>query len=275
MLFCGLNQFAKENNCVSFLNLFIIATILGIDLITSYFLIKKRKNIISKKEKNILILLSCFSSMLALMSFPILNNAHTYLAIYVAIIQLLFIINLIRVKCNININRLNKCATIVLIGMILINLTINIDRLFKWYNLGIKNQELEYSYPFFGAIIQDDTKKEIKEITEFIVEMDKKGINTIIFSPRAALYQVPLKKSNSFYDLPFNGNWGNLKEEEIINDLKNRKNTIILIEKEEKNRRKWQENEEIIKRIENEFNYLDDINNFKIFTSYNLQPNSL
>ena len=46
MLFCGLNQFAKENNCVSFLNLFIIATILGIDLITSYFLIKKRKNII-------------------------------------------------------------------------------------------------------------------------------------------------------------------------------------------------------------------------------------
>ena len=76
---------------------------------------------------------------------------------------------------------------------------------------------------------------------------------------------VPLKESNGCYDLPFNGNFGTLKDEDIINDIKNRKNTIVLMERKNEDYIRWQEPEKVIEILENDLNLIGKIEEFEIY----------
>ena len=76
---------------------------------------------------------------------------------------------------------------------------------------------------------------------------------------------VPLKESNGCYDLPFYGNFGTLDDEDIINDIRQRKNTIILIEKKNDDYIRWQEPEKVMEILENDLNFIGEIEEFDIY----------
>ena len=193
-----------------------------------------------------------------------MNISHFLLSIPTAIILFLYICSIIIKKSAIKLNKISKAISVILSILIIYNLYTNTNILFWWIKV-VSNERYYYEYnsPYFGTIISEDLYKNIEIVTKYIKEENKKGNNVIVFSSKASLYMVPLKQSNSFYDLPFNGNFGKLTEEDIVNDLKNKKNTLILLVKDEENM-EWQENKEIVKKLKEELESIGTIEEFEV-----------
>ena len=263
--FLGMKQFATNNISISLYNIVIYILITIINLCTSIFLVKQTKVSIGKEEKDNLFMLNCFSIPISLLIYPIINLTHFLFAITISIVLFVYIVSIILKKCNIKLKKINSCMTLILLVLILINIAINSYKFIKWTKI-VFGDEYYYNYsePYFGAIVDEDMYKNIETIINYIKIKEKEGKNVIIFSPKAALYMVPLKQSNGYYDLPFNGNVGGLGEEDIINNLKQETNSLILIEKDENNI-KWQENKHILQVIKKNFNYIEDIEEFSVY----------
>lgn len=264
----GINQFASEN--ISFYIQYIIAaiSIVMVNLCTSIFLVRQKKIQISNEEKNNLFILNCFSIGNVLLIYPIANLTHFLFAINISIILLIYIFYIIFKRSNVKIKKIDFIIKIFLVVLILIDIGINIYRFVKW-SKEILSDEYAYTYenPFFGAIIEDEMAQDIETITSYIEQNEKEGKDVIVFSSKAALYMIPLKESNGFYDLPFNGNFGNLNTQDIINDLKQKNNVVILID-EDTEKLTWQENKEVINDIKEEFQYKENIGEFDVYIPY-------
>ena len=260
----GISDFANKNVSINILYIFIGLSILISDLACSIFFIKQKKVEITEVEKNNLIILNCFSIMLFLLIYPIINMSHLLLAISTAIILFVYICNIIIKKSNIVLNKTTKIINIILLILIIYSLFTNINRLLYWINV-INDDKYYYEYnsPYFGTIVNEDLHKNIESVVNYIKEENEKGNKVIVFSSKASLYMVPLKQSNGFYDLPFNGNFGKFTEENIVNDLKNKKNTLILVVKDEEDM-EWQENKEIVKKLKEELESIGTIEEFEV-----------
>ena len=77
---------------------------------------------------------------------------------------------------------------------------------------------------------------------------------------------IPLKESNGEMDLPFKGNLGKQGETGLINEIKNLKNTEILIKKDE-NDMNWQESKQTRQYIINHLSCIGEIEDFLIYLS--------
>ena len=114
--------------------------------------------------------------------------------------------------------------------------------------------------------LEDISKNNINNITEYINNKSSEGVRVIIFSAKAALYMIPLKESNGYYDLPFYGNYGNLTEMEIIEEFKNKENVEILLQKDEENM-EWQESKQINRNLKKELKKVGEIEEFEIYVN--------
>ena len=194
-----------------------------------------------------------------------MNATHSFFAIYISLILLLYIVSIILNKVGINIAKY-KLVTILMIGLILIDIFANIYMIVVWCQIIFnKDYYYEYSEPFYGSVVSEELYKNIENVTNYIEEKEQEGKNVIVFSSKAALYMVPLKESNGCYDLPFYGNFGTLDDEDIINDIRQRKNTIILIEKKNDDYIRWQEPEKVMEILENDLIFIGKIEEFNIY----------
>ena len=263
----GMGQFTNENISIFIPCIIIDIAILLINLFVSVFLIKQKQILINKEEKNNLFVLNCFSIALSLLIYPIVNVTHLLFAINLAIVLLIYIFSIIIRKSELELKKVNSLITLVCIILILVDITVNIYCFINW-SREIFDEQYVYNYnqPFFGAIIENEIDKDIEKVTNYIEEKENEGKDVIIFSSRAALYMVPLKQSNGLYDLPFNGNFGDLDEQDIEEDLNQKENTLILIEKtNDENSLRWQENKNIYNYIKENFKYCEDINEFEVY----------
>lgn len=261
----GMKQFTSYNTSFSVFNIAIYISILVINLCTSIFLVKQKKILITQDEKNNLFILNCFSISISLMVYPIINISHLLFAINIAVILFIYLVKMILTKSDLKLRKINFTMNFILIILILTDVFINIYAIINWIK-EVKSKEYFYNYnePYFGAVVSDDLYKNIEVITNYIKEKEAEGKDVIIFSPKAALYMVPLKQSNGFYDLPFNGNIGNLDEDDIIKDLIKKEDTLILITNDENNLL-WQENKKVVNLIKEKFKYVEDIEEFSVY----------
>lgn len=261
----GIKSFAINNVNINWAFLLGGIICLIVNIYYSIFLIRQNRVIIEEKEKNNLIVLNCFSIMLFFIIYPIANITHFLIAIQIAIILLLYILNMVIEKSNIKLRKVDKGYYIVIFILIFGNIYVNVYDLIQWgRDILSKEYYFEYKEPFYGTITEEELYKNIVNVSSFIREEENKGRNVIVFSPKAALYMVTLKQSNGFYDLPFEGNFGNLSEEDVVESIKKKDNTLILIEKEDKNKM-WQENKKIIETLRKELKSIGMVEEFEIF----------
>lgn len=262
----GMGQFVGLNRTFRWTYVIIIGSIITVNAIVSYIFIKNQKKLISKREKNNIIILNCFSIPLFLAIFPIMNESHFLLSIHIGIILSIYIISIILKAIGINKNKnLNKIINVLIVIIVVIDMLIAIDKIIVWSNYVFeKDYYYKYKDPYFGAVVSKELNDNIEEVTQFIKKEQEAGSETIVFSSKAALYMVPLKKSNGFIDLPFYGNFGILNEDEVIEKIEKMENTLLLLEKEEKNL-EWQESEKIIKTLKQDLEKIGEIEEFEIY----------
>lgn len=101
----------------------------------------------------------------------------------------------------------------------------------------------------------------IKEIDTFITSQEKK---VYILDASAAIYMIPIDRYNKDYDMFNKGNLGSLGEEGQIEKLKDSKDKIVLI-KNQKYNRNWQNPEKVREYIIENMNKTGEVGVFDIY----------
>ena len=130
------------------------------------------------------------------------------------------------------------------------------------------NKLTPYSYhketPYYGVLVEEEKRKEIDEIVEYIKEQEQAGTNVKIISYYADLYMNLLGRNNGEMDLPFYGNLGKDGEEGLIEQIKQLKNTKILVLTEED--RFYQESKKVMNYIKENYPKEAEIRQFSIYS---------
>lgn len=183
---------------------------------------------INDEMKNNIINLSVFGIFMELMAYPIFNLYHSMLGAYIIYILGFYLLDIIFAQY------FNKSRKYLVIISLILSIIFFIYSLYNviTYILSNKCEEIQiYKY----IILEEDIKKQILNIDKYIKYKEDLGTNVVIFSGNAAIYMLPLNKSNGDMDLPFLGNMGANGEANMLEKLKGLVNTEILIVKDEKN----------------------------------------
>ena len=253
----GMGEFANENVSFDFSGIIFMLGITITNIVISSVLLKK-KFFSPKQNENIKILL-VFSIMLSFISYPIFNWAHIILGTYLMIINIVYMLFTLFKDFEAVIQKILKIINAIFIfGM----LAFFIFNMYMFINV-IMDDDYPYSWedPFFGGIIGKEEYEKNENIIRYIEENDK---NVIVFSNRAALYMVPLKRNNGDFDLPFKGNLGIKGEMGLIEKVDKTQNAQFLIFKNE-SASIYQETTIVKEHIKNTKKYVGEIEGFEIY----------
>ena len=256
--FLGISEFGNKNLSISIVNIITVCSLGIINICVIIFLLKniKAKKLLTLNEKENLKILLCLSTTLLFVIIPIMNDMHKIIAIYLSIILLIYIAERLIMK-DIKIN--NKIIIILCIILSSIIMYNTVKSIYDWYNeVSKESYVFKYEEPFFG-VIENNKYENIKNVTEFI---KKEKEDVIVLSPKAAYYMITLNKSNGLYDLPFKGNFGKIQEDGVVEDLKNKKNTIFLMEDDFVH---WQESEKVRNYVKENMEKDGKIEEFTIY----------
>ena len=202
---------------------FVVSTvfliIIRIDLIKNKGEVVKYKNIILK-----MICLKVMGDGLLIIIYPISDEQHFLIGIYVLIIEFLGIIG-----CLLNREKIKYCITtieIIFICLLVYYLTGMTKINFETYIKSNKITELKH-YHFIPLYNQNEMP--IKLLSDFIIKNEQKGYNVKIVDSMAAIFKIPIDSYDKNYDLPLVGNIGKDGEDGLIKEIENSHNTMYLI----------------------------------------------
>lgn len=260
--FLGIGEFAAENRIIG-INMLTITTALLVSYMTMVYFIQKKKIVNEQIEDNIRKLTS-FAIPMLFIQVPIINEFHFILSIYLLVISLFYLLN--EVLFSYLWVNIRKIGIVILTTFAIFIVIVSGYNLVDWTNyISSPTYPYQYEDPFFGGVIREEIYDEIEEVTDFI--QNTKG-NVIVLSEKAALYMIPLRRSNGFFDLPFLGNMGKEGERVAINKILELKDTKILILKDEKEIHQ-QESEKIIQFVKENLEYQGEIRGFLIYHTKN------
>lgn len=249
----GLNEFGTKNIAASLEPTIFLVFMMVVNVILIYFINKRNIKIINKNNCNIIF---CFAMPLTFIAYPIFNYNHIILALILHIILFLSIFYNFFVEINLK----EKYWKIIVAFFMLLLITISIGKTIIYFNK-INKEKINYNNIYFGTLLSENQKNKIEKVTDFIKNSNEKVVD---ISPDAALYMMPLKRSNGSYDLLLKGNLGKDGEEGIIKEIKNNKNIIYLIND---NEFLFQESPKIKEYIKNNFKNTGKIEDLEIYQS--------
>lgn len=235
--------------------------IIGIVVTVSIMYVKKTNT--CKEEKSNIIKLILMGICLMLIAYPIINIYHSMLgSIAIYILAFYILDNILNTHARDFKKIVLKFIFFFSIVIFILIFSFSIVKLNFTNNTMILNDIPIYS----NCFINEELKKDIINVTEYIKYKESIGINVIVFSDRAALYMVPLGKSNGAMDLPFLGNMGHKGEENMLKTIQNLKNSeILIVNEEEKNRVFTQQSEIIWNYITENKPKIGEIERFNIY----------
>lgn len=247
--FLGINEF-REN--LKFETSAAIPTIICIitTILLRVALIKNKTDVGTKIKK-----IECFSIMLLIMSYPIFNESHLGIGRILVYVELLIIFDKIilsEIISKKNFLILTCCLSLLLI-------TISTSHFISYLKY-IHSYNYEYEV-YYGGILDNEIKEDIKQIVEFKHSNNK---TTIVFGNKAAFYNIVTNESYGAMDLPFLGNFGAKGENGMIEQLKNLKGVTILLEKNESDL-SYQESLKIRNWIKENLNLVGEIGRYYIY----------
>lgn len=243
----GIAEFSYKNIAIELIHI----SYIFISMITIVFSFVLRKKVEKTKQKNIDILLSLGVIMLITI-YPIVNIYHLLISNIILYILLFYIINLlIKEIISKKVTRISLLVTVFITILSIVFPMINII-----------NSQYAFSnndkHPYYGAIVNQEAKDKIEKINTYITINSEK---VIILSQDAALYNVPEKRNNGRMDLPFLGNLGYGGEDQLIEEIENKKGYQILI----KEPLFWQESKKTIEYIKENYTHIGEIEEFQIY----------
>lgn len=248
----GLFDFSRNTNFDNYIIIFAIEIIINIFvLLIALFKRNKAEKIIM----NNVILLSIFSIMLLINAYPIFNKAHIILYSFIFIILIEYLIKIIFLDKFKNLKNINIIINIINVIALCIIIVFSICMNYLY----ITNLNKKYE-PYYGGIIENS--EQIDSVVDYIVSEKENGIDVKFISCDANLYNNILKINNGRIDLPFYGNLGENGINSLIEEIRKMENTNILISKEGL---KYQEVEEIIEFVKNNYSIIGEINNYYIY----------
>lgn len=255
----GLSEFAVKNININLYFMIQLGSVAIAVVVFSYIGIKSHK--LEENQKENVISLLCIGLPMLLSMYPLMNHFHIAFGMLLIMVTFLYLIHIIILEDFINTDKKMKKLKLI-IGIILaIMILYGIVNLISW--LTRLDTSKTWEDPYWGIYIEDDRKENIDKIIEYRLEEEKKGKEVIVFSSKAALYNIPMKRSYGAMDLPYLGNLGKDGEDGMIEQLRNQSNTKILIDKEltegEQNSKKIRE------WIQENLNYQGEIEEFLIY----------
>lgn len=217
--FLGIGEF--KNNIKIEIDFILVTAV----IIITIFILKKillKKGVEINKDIKII---ECFFPMLLLIGYPIFNESHIGIGSVLMYVELLILLD------NLFLSELMSQKLIInfIVILFLVLAGISLYHLNSYFNI-LKTHNFEFKI-YYGAILEEEVIDDVKQIVRFKEENDKK---TIVFGNRAAFYNIVTNESYGAMDLPFLGNFGAKGENGMIEQLKNLKNTDVLLEKNEK-----------------------------------------
>lgn len=260
--FLGIKEFANENIFIAPDSMITIIFFIIINLTFTIIYIKNKKIGISENEKENLITLNCFAIPLLLISWPIVNDVHSIIAIHISIILFVYIINIMMKRINIKISK--KIINGILVFLCVISCGFSIVNFYSWIinkNYIKEKYSINEESPYYGGVIEEERIENINAVVNYI---QSRPNNVIVLSYKAALYMIPLQRNNGDMDLPFKGNLGRDGENGIIEKLKKMENVEILITKDKEDKI-WQESELVRNYIKDNMVNIGEIEEFEIW----------
>ena len=237
-----------------------ITLVIMIVIIINANLQKKEKSL---KIKNIETLLFYSLSILILL-YPISDKVHFLIANGITIIAMSYLIYLVLgiFKKNKKLERIYKIITSVicvfLFGIILYGV------LYKLYIYAGKDKNYTISH-YMNIKIPEGLEDRIIKITNYISEQEKQGNTVYILDAEAAIYMIPLDKYNKDYDMFLKGNIGALGEEGQIDKIKNKKENVILLIRNQKYSNNWQTPTTVLDYIRENLNQIGEVGIYEIY----------
>lgn len=251
----GLKEFSNENLFIDFQYTIILLFFMISNLVISVILVKNDK--INEIEKQNLRKLNSLAFPLSLVIYPIGNQPHFLMSVYILFISFVYICNFIIREIGIK----DKIFEYVSCFLVVISIIYSLVNFVGWTRTILASDYFyQYQDPYYGGIIEEDLKENIDIISKYISQREEK---VIVLSSKAALYMVPLKQSNGYFDLPLKGNLGKDGEDGLITKLEEMDHVLIMMEQEED--LMWQESVKVREYIINNFNPINEIENFIVY----------
>lgn len=244
----------------------ILIFIIVLTIILYFTLIKivpKYVKIENKKQIDLLKTLIIFSLSAFILIVPICNLYHLKLAGILTLISFIYGLHYLIYPIVAEGKRL---LLIILILSSLITIIMGILSIRGIVSYAKEINKIKNESPFYGGIIEDNLKEEIREVSIYIQNNDK---NVIVLSTYSPFYSIVLNNlDNKEYDWPLRGNLGKDGEEGLINKIKKLENTQILLLENDKDEI-YQFTYEVKKYIKENMKYIDKIQRFNIYETIN------
>ncbi len=257
----GLKEFSKNNMFGSITGLITIIAEIGISIFMIW-MAKNKKIPLKKQERNNILLLASISLFMLGIAYPIFNTAHVFIGSIVFIVMMIYVLDLLIFKPLLYTGKINKIKKWLIIIAVFTLLGGNL-----WYNMQRYETIKEFSYgietPYYGVLVEKEKREEIDEILQYIKQEEAAGRNVKIISYYANLYMNLLERNNGEMDLPFYGNLGKDGEEGLIEQIKQLRNTKILILTQEDE--DYQESKKVMYYIKENYPKEGEIRQFSIY----------
>lgn len=218
-----------------------------------------------KKTKKYIYPFFAYSISSFVVTFPISDKIHFFMGSFITFLAITYLIYELCIKGEIG--NFNKVIRLTLYGimnfftifLLLILLFSSIAKIQNDYIEVDKENKLTH---FEGIPENIGLNERIFEIDDYILKQRDNGKVVYILDAEAAIYNIPLDIYHKDYDMFNKGNLGAKGEQGIIDRIKDEKNAIYLIKKDNLN---WQNPNEVREYILDNLSYKGEISIFWIF----------
>lgn len=230
-------------------------------------------SIFSKKNKNEyrnLLLLNMYSIPMLILMYPISDEIHFLIAVYLFLVTFLYLIFGIFAKwiySKINLRKKKKIYKILtLLIFIFIFASVTSEAVTNYYDYykQDKNNVIEH---YNGISIHDYLVQRINGIDEFIKNQNSNGKRVYILDAEAAVYNIPLNIYNKDYDMFLKGNIGENGQEGLIEKVKKQsedKNNLFLVRQIQYSQN-WQTPLKVVEYVRNNLEKIDEVEFYDVY----------
>lgn len=208
-----------------------------------------------------------YSFSIIILIYPIADEIHFLIAIFIAIINMIYLLGVLGKKIynKINYNKKYKTYKIItlMIWMVILFmiLSITINNLYQYIKTE-KNQEINH---YKNLQVNEYLTTRINQVNNYIMEKEQQGKKVYILDVEAATSMIPVDKYNKDYDMFLIGNVGKEGQEGQIEKIKQREeNTIYLIRRKEIPQN-WQAPTKVIDYIRENLKLVEKIDIYEVY----------